>query len=142
MFYTNRVLFVHVPRCGGSWLTEHARQSYAASYDIHYLKHAPLERIWESIPETQQLIPFAIARDKQDSEMAWWTALVAAADDSFATDEWKQYIQQTTEAGRDAFMAGYNNPFQHEYYKHPIMLFPYEYPLVAVVAWLEKQHAH
>lgn len=137
MFYTHRVLFIHVPRTGGTWLTEYAHQMFGASIDIHWLKHASLERIRQSIPETYNLIPFTILRDMREVEDSTWRLLT---DPGIGLDYWEDFKRVAQGLGKEAFLASSFNILRFPFWQGDIIGFPYEKPHGSVLAWLQSIH--
>jgi hypothetical protein len=142
MFYTNKVLFIHIPRTGGTWLTEFAHRMFDASLDVHHLKHASLEDVYAAIPGTSSLEPFAITRDPRDIAMSFYSLALSSngGDASLCTPQWLEVVEAVSRMTLEEFMESDLNPARRQYYETPVREFRYEMPMKEVIRWLIDVH--
>lgn len=116
MFYSNRVLFLHRPRTGGTALTRWAQDNLNASADFHFLFHAGHQQLTELLPGLAELIPFTIDRP---------------------FDERLRIIQEeAVKVGGDPDSIILTDPDVPE----NAIRFDYENPHRRVIEWLELMH--
>lgn len=135
MFYTHKVVFVHVPRTGGTWLTNWARDHLEASIDCHHLKHASLQEIHRAIPGTIGLEPFCIDRPRDDRLRSYYDLLQIA--DPW-TENWNNIIKAVRQMSYEQFLESRYVPMDTPDDVH--LKFPYEKPLQNVLEWLKLVH--
>jgi hypothetical protein len=139
VFYSNRVLFVHPPRCGGTWLTEWAIRHLYASADFHFLKHATRSEVVRAIPETARLQAFTIIRDEWerfDSFLAHCRAFDPSRDARDWTPEWAEICQQAHALTDTEFRRRYFRPMQ-DYLEPEVVGFSFD-DMRGIVRWLHR----
>jgi len=141
MFYTNRVLFIHQVRTGGTWLTDWAASHLGASVDRHFLKHVPLAQIWQAIPRTRDLISFTVRRNIDDVSRSYHRLACDHALGRDCTNEWREVCVAIRSMSYAEYLASSYAPSRLGPYDDIQTLFWYTRPLANVVAWLEQVHA-
>jgi len=142
MFYTNKVLFVHIPKTGGDWLTQWAKQNLVCSVDIHYLKHASYPTLIKSIPELQDCIPFSIIRSEQERRESYYKHAVnfISHNPPHHTKQWQWIIDDIKKLSKEDWLKTHCTFFGN-FITPEVLLFPFEYNLVTCIDWLKKVHA-
>lgn len=140
MFYTNKVLFVHIPRTGGTWLTKWAHDTFDASVDVHHCKHATLEQLYMLIPDLEALTPFTIVRESSDVLWSYYDMAIHEEDYSLCTKQWEEETNRLRAMTFEEYLHGGDHVLSHPYYERPIKEFAYEKPHRAVCEWLLEVH--
>lgn len=136
MFYTNKVLFIHVPRTGGSWLTDWAAAYLEASVDRHHLKHASMETIHQLIPQTRKLEVFCINRSRDERLQSYYK--LTSGPVKAWTEGWNRLTKAIREMTYEEFLASPYVPMDTPQNVH--LQFPYEKPHQNVLEWLKVIH--
>ena len=142
MFYTDKVLFIHPVRVGGTWLTDWAVKNLpAVSVDRHYLKHANRPRLQEIHPDFGRLEAFTIVRDEEERFRSYLRLcrefdLTAPRD---WTEGWEGIVRASRELSEVEFRRGYF-PRMAGYLQGVARRFPFEPGLVSCVEWLRAMH--
>lgn len=142
MFWSAKVIFVHPPRTGGTFLTEWAQKNLPwCSVDWYYLKHATRPEILQIIPQMAGLQAFTIKRD-DDVRFESWLRHCRTFDIQEASDwteEWRQIVDASRVLSDAEFRQWYFRPMT-DYLGTDIKVFDYEPDLANVIEWL--QHIH
>lgn len=142
MFYTNLVVFVHIPRTGGDHLTKWAQERMAISVDQHYLKHANYAAICEAIPQIGQLVPFTIVRDFEARSRSLYAHCRRIEEFHFATAEWRAFCLTAKGMTFEQFMQSGLILDDREYLTQDgLVQFNYEPDLLEVKRWLLQTHS-
>lgn len=142
-FWTNRVVFVHIPRTGGDWLTAWAARHLHASVARHWLKHEPREALVGRVPELAGLEAFTVVRD-EDARFASFLAHCRGFDLEAAvrtwTPEWGETVRAARDGPPDRFLAERFAPAVYWTWDPAVRAFPFEPDLTACRAWLWAAH--
>jgi hypothetical protein len=138
VFYTNRVLFLHPVRCGGTWLTEWARLNLYASGDVHHLKHATRDELAARIPQLATLEAFTIVRDDEERFESFCRVtrnFNLARRPIDWTPEWERIALDFHELPSEEFRRRYFRPTS-DYLTPGVRAFSYSPDLEEVTTWL------
>lgn len=148
MFYTNKVVFVHVPRTGGTVIADWAYRTLNASVDNHFLKHASYGRLIEEIPELGALEAFSISRDTTSILQSYYCHAVSFGGNhscygvaSLVTNEWVAECNRLRGMSFNEYEQSGCTIMSQPYYEvGQVREFTYENPHVAVFQWLRDVH--
>ncbi len=145
MFYTNRVLFVHVPRTGGTWLTRWALEHLpagAVSVDVHYHKHDSHQALLHRTPELRGLAAFTISRDEDERRVSYYrhARYFVPLNPPTHLPSW----DEITESGRTLDFEGFCQKWflaSGCYVTPAVRWFPFERDLKTLTQWLLEMHS-
>ncbi len=145
MFYTNRVLFVHVPRTGGTWLTRWALEHLptgAVSVDVHYHKHDSHSALLHRTPELRGLAAFTIVRDEDERRASYYKLAreFVPLDPPTHVPDWERIVEAGQTLGIDEFSLTWFPTFGF-YVSPTVRLFPFEPELKTLTRWLLEMHS-
>lgn len=148
MFYTPHVLFIHVPRSGGTWLKEWAKRTIRPkllSIDMGYLKHMSHNSLVSLIPSLQQHISFAVRRDEDERfESYRKLALDWKMDPTIPLNTtvsgWAMVVDAARSLNADDFRRHWFHPFE-SYIGPSTMVMPFERDMPLLTKWLVKIHS-
>lgn len=141
VWYTSRVVFVHVPRTGGDWLTAWAAEHLPLlGRDADCLKHAGWPALLLALPGLAGRQPFAVQRDDRARRASYFRhALAWRPSGPNHPDGWAAIAAAAHALGEAAWVERYAAPNDH-YLTDGVLTFPYEPDLTQCVSWLRQVH--
>lgn len=140
MFFTNRVVFIHAPRTGGTWLTRWAAANLPhVSICLHWGKHDTLGEFLARYPEASGLAAFTVLRDEEERFASWVRLCRGWVPDEppTHTPQWAEVVR-ACRGDLEAFRRDHFAPMGR--FLPGATAFPFEPGLGRCVDWLRRVH--
>lgn len=129
MFWCKQFVFIHVPRTGGTMLTDAFSHIPHVSKDVHLNKHVPASQarnlVGESIWKSAYI--FTVARPNDDIAESWWRHLQREyvtrtnSDYSKVSDEWWNFVSMAGNCNKVDFFRQFPPPTMEQFCDLPLI---------------------
>lgn len=112
MFWTPDLIFIHVPRTGGTALTDKYRHLPWLSVDVHEHKHSPASVVRHTLlPDYWTTARrFTIYRSDEEIAKSWWDHIHHSEIGPHTTRQWRETMDKVKNMTWDEYLDSYEPP--------------------------------